>query len=245
MRENRDEVEADSRWALTVSDIYAGYGGMIIVNGVSLKVGPGEIYAIFGPNGAGKTTLLSAIAGIIGIKNGGVCINERDVTQLGAVDRVKLGLCLIPENKRGVFRSLTVRENLVMQRPPWLEGKATEDIVDLFPAFATKMDRLVGSLSGGEQQMVALFRAYLSGARILLLDEMSMGLAPKIVDQVFESVRQIAAKDVAVVIVEQFVGKVLGFCDYACVLSKGRKVMEGPAEELDKEGIAVGYFGDA
>ncbi len=243
MADSKVDTSVVSESILDLSDIHAGYGGVIVLNGVSLGVRPGEIRAVFGVNGAGKTTLLNVAAGLIKNELGNVLINGVDVTKYDTVERVRAGLCLIPENRKGVFRSLTVRENMIMQQPAWESNKQFRDVLSIFPTLSTKLDRNVGSLSGGEQQMVALLRAYVSGAKILLLDEISMGLAPKIVDQVFESVRQIASANVAVLIVEQFVGKVLAFCDYAYVLSKGKVVLEGDSKDLTRERIAGGYFG--
>jgi len=236
-------ISGSESGVLNIVDVHAGYGSVIVLNGITMRVEPGEVRAVFGANGVGKTTLLSVASGLVTTKSGAVYINGDEVTDWDTVARVKAGLCLIPENRRGVFRGLTVRENLVMQRPRWVKGERLESSLEMFPALMGKAQRVVGSLSGGEQQMVALLRAYVSGAKILLLDELSMGLAPKVVDQVFESVRQIAAQNVAVLIVEQFVGKVLAFCDYAYVLSKGKAVMEGKAEDLTRERIAAGYFG--
>jgi branched-chain amino acid transport system ATP-binding protein len=210
-------IAPQSTTVLELRDIVAGYGEGDVLRGVSLAVNKGSIVTLLGANGAGKTTLLRIASGILKAKSGHVMIDLTDVTERTAQARAKAGICLIPEG-RGIFRSLSVRDNLELFRPTW------------------------AALSGGEQQMLALSRAFLSEARIVLVDEVSMGLAPKLVDQVFEILARISAEGVSVLLVEQYVSRALEIADYAYVLSRGQIVLSGTTDQIDQADVAGTYL---
>src|SRR5262249_44242257 len=158
-----------------------------------------------GANGAGKTTLLSCAAGTLKAQSGRIRVNGRDVTSDSPSQRARAGLCLIPEG-RGVFHALTVRENLRMQVPPWAaDASGVDSALEAFPVLKRKLGQLAGTMSGGEQQMLALCRAWIGQAAVVMVDEVSMGLAPHIVDEIFVALRELRASGVALVIVEQYV----------------------------------------
>jgi branched-chain amino acid transport system ATP-binding protein len=194
-------------------------------------------------NGAGKTTLLKAAAGLVRPQRGTIEIDGVDHTRSAAHQRVRAGVCLIPEG-RGIWRSLTVRENLRLQVPPWLRARgALDEAMESFPALAKKLDQPTGTLSGGQQQMVALCRAYLSRARLVLLDEVSIGLAPRVVDEIFSSLDQLARSGTSLLLVEQYVERALELADTVVVLRRGEVVFRGQPDELDHDALIDSYLG--
>jgi branched-chain amino acid transport system ATP-binding protein len=228
---------------LEIAGVDAGYGQAAVLRSVDLQVRPGSVVALLGANGAGKTTTLRVASGLIRPSKGFVTLDGSDMTRAPTHRRAKAGLCLIPEG-RGIFRSLTVRDNLELQIPPWASSQTIEPALSAFPVLRPRLGQVAGSLSGGEQQMLAMSRAYLSEPKVVLLDEVSMGLAPLIVDQIFDSMRQLAATNVALVVVEQFVNRALEMADDAALMRRGEIVWRGPASEVDEEALTSSYLGE-
>ena len=232
---------------LAVGGIAAGYGRLEVVRNIDLEVKPGEVVACIGPNGAGKTTTLRAISGMIRPRRGRVTFAGKDVTREPPERIARLGLVHIPEG-RGLFPSLTVEDTLRLVSNT--TGAETVDVApafDLFPRLRQRRNQAVGTLSGGEQQMVALARAILSRPRLVMVDEMSQGLAPTVVRQLFDVVRVFREQGVAVLLVEQFVESALDVADRAYVFEHGTIAMSGSAAELrsDRTLISGSYLGTA
>ena len=221
--------------AVTVEGVCAGYGRIEVLHGVDLVVPAGSVFALLGPNGAGKSTLLKVVSGRLRATRGSITIGGRPVGHRTAETLVRHGLCSIPEG-RGVFANLTVRENLRMwtYRGGISIGDVEERAYEVFPRLASRSRQLAGTLSGGEQQMLAISRALVTAPEILLLDELSMGLAPLVVAELYEVVGRLAASGVTVVVVEQFVTTVLTVATRAAIMVHGRVAREGsPAEMAD------------
>jgi branched-chain amino acid transport system ATP-binding protein len=224
---------------LTVTDIHTSYGDTAAVRGVSLEVGEGEIVAVLGSNGAGKTTTLRTISGLERPRSGSVVFAGGDITKARAHSIVERGLAQVPEGRR-IFAALTIDENLnlggyLSRRDPKTLARRKQEVFDLFPRLVERRTQLGGTLSGGEQQMLAIGRALMVQPRLLTLDEPSMGLAPIMVKAVFEVVRRIRASGTAVLMVEQNVRQALRLADRAYVLETGRIVLSGPARELAQD----------
>jgi branched-chain amino acid transport system ATP-binding protein len=228
--------------ALRLSDVTAGYGRTVVLRNLNLEVPPGRVVSLLGPNGVGKTTLLRVASGLLSSSRGSVHVNGVDVSRLPAYKRTKLGLCLIPEG-RGIFRSLSVAENLRLQSPPWQSDTSIEKAVEAFPVLGKRLSQRAGSMSGGEQQMLALARAYLSSPAVVLLDEVSMGLSPKLVEEVFATIRKLAALGVTLLIVEQYVNRALEVSDLIVLLDKGSVSFAGPPSDLDSQSLVSHYLG--
>jgi branched-chain amino acid transport system ATP-binding protein len=229
--------------ALEVRGVEAGYDRTTILRGVSLDVPAGEVTALLGPNGAGKTTLLRTVSGLLPCTRGTVSLFGDDVTRLAPHRRFARGLCHIPEG-RGVFRSLTVRENLVMQSRRGQEREAIERAASAFPVLYERLQQTAGTLSGGEQQMLAMASAYVRDPRLILVDEASLGLAPVIVDSVFAFLRQVTSEGAALLIVDQFVTRALEMATTAYVLRQGEITYVGSARELLDGDVFSQYLGD-
>jgi branched-chain amino acid transport system ATP-binding protein len=227
---------------LSVQSLSGGYGATIVVRDVTIDVPPSSVVALLGPNGAGKSTLLRLIAGLLKPQQGTIVMDGTDISALNADARARRGVCLIPEG-HGVFPSLTVAENLMLHGPRRRDAAAVERAMTAFPALANRLGQKAGTLSGGQQQMLALSRAYLCNPQIVLVDEASLGLAPVLVDAVFEFLRDLAATGTSLVIVEQFVGRALALADTAYILSRGRIVFGGSSAELDPDSLMEQYFG--
>jgi branched-chain amino acid transport system ATP-binding protein len=232
---------------LELEGVVAGYGSFTALFGVSLRVEPGEAVAVIGPNGAGKTTLLRVISKLVPVREGRIRLDGRDLAAVEPHRIVELGVAHVPENRR-LFPRLTVEENLVMGAfTPKARARFAErlqEVYALFPRLEERRHQLAGTLSGGEQQMCAIGRGLMSAPRLLLLDEPSAGLAPVVVQQVFELVRQIARSGLTVLIVEQNVQQVLKIVDRAYLLEAGRIRGEGPAAEmLASEDVKKAYIG--
>jgi branched-chain amino acid transport system ATP-binding protein len=228
--------------ALTLEDITAGYGRTTVLRQVCVTVRSHSVVALLGPNGAGKTTLLRVAAGLLQPMSGRVVLGDVDVTRKSANQRGRHGLCLIPEG-RGIFRELTVRENLRLQRPPWVGVDHTDDVLARFPMLGQRLGQVAGTMSGGQQQMLALARALMSEPSVILVDEASMGLAPIVVDEIFETLRAIAATGIALVIVEQFVDRALELADEVVLLDRGRVSASGDAANVDRDALVRSYLG--
>lgn len=226
-----------------VAGVYAGYGRSEVLREVSLSVARGRITALIGANGAGKTTTLRVISGLLRPSRGTVHLAGSDVTRLPPHRRAAAGLCLIPEG-RGIFKSLTVSENLMLAQPPGMvEPPAVDDALQMFPALSSKLKMPAGRLSGGQQQMLALSRAFLARPSVVLLDEVSMGLAPIVVDEIFAALQALAAHDTAILLVEQYVGKALSLADTVVVLEKGTVALSAAPSDLDEDLLFQRYLG--
>jgi branched-chain amino acid transport system ATP-binding protein len=221
---------------LQVDNLGVAYGGLHALSGVSLAVAEGQFVAIVGPNGAGKTTLFKAISGTVPPISGRIVYEGRDLLGIAPWQRAHLGIAHVPEGRQ-VFGALTVLENLEMGAYPqngrdeW--ARNIERIYALFPVLAERRHQLAGTLSGGEQQMVAIGRGIASSPRLLLLDEPSMGLAPAVADLIFDRIAALNREDrITLLLVEQRVAEALESCDYGYVLETGRVVLEGRHEAL-------------
>ena len=209
------------RTMLELEGITAGYGETVVLRDVSLSVPDSSVVALLGPNGAGKTTTLRAASGLIRPISGRVLLDGEDVTGLKPYAMARRGLCHLPEG-HGIFPSLTVKENIVLNSP---KGKERESLVragDQFPVLAARLGQQAGSLSGGEQQMLSLVRAYLMNPRIVVVDEASLGLSPLLVDRVFDALTQIVAGGTALLLVEQYVTRALELADTAYIMNQAR-----------------------
>jgi branched-chain amino acid transport system ATP-binding protein len=212
-----------------------------VLHDVTISVPPSSVVALLGPNGAGKTTTLRVAAGLLKPASGTVVICGNDASKAAPFRRARQGVCLIPEG-RGIFRSLSVRDNLELFTPSWVRDASIERVVEIFPILGQRLGQTAGTLSGGEQQMLALARAVLCEPSIVLVDEVSMGLAPKLVDQIFEILVAIAAEGVSVLLVEQYVSRALELADYAYVLGRGEIVLEGTTDEVRYADVASRYL---
>ena len=232
---------------LEVVDIKVNYGAAPALWGVSLEVKPGELVCVVGPNGAGKTTLINAIAGIHRVREGRLRFNGRDITQLASHKFCEAGIAIVPEGRR-LFTGMSVFDNLELGsfiRSAKVHRKESlEMVLALFPALQAKLQSPAGSLSGGQQQMVAIGRALMARPQLLLLDEPSLGLAPMIVVDMFRAIREINAKGTSVLLVEQNVAMAMQLAHRAYVVEEGRIVAEGLASELlDRPEIRQAYLG--
>jgi branched-chain amino acid transport system ATP-binding protein len=227
--------------------LVAGYSTGAVVRDVSFELGAGTVLAVLGPNGAGKTTLLLAVAGLLPRLGGDVMIDGASISSFRPSEANKVGVVLVPDD-RALFTSLTVEENLraaTRHRPGNRRG-SSDDVVDLFPALRERWKVAAGSLSGGEQQMLAVARALVQRPRALLIDEMSMGLAPVVVEELLPVVRRVADETGAVVIlVEQHVHLALEIADEAMVLTHGETVLAGNADDIaaDVQKLEAAYLG--
>jgi len=227
---------------LTLDSLTAGYGDTTVLRGVDFTVAGGEVVALLGPNGAGKTTLLKTATGFLKPRSGKIWLDGNDVTGAAPYRYTRCGVCHLPEG-RGIFPSLSVRENLVVQARGINLKKSLEDVADLFPVLARRLNQTAGSLSGGEQQMLALSRAYLGNPKIILVDEPSLGLAPRVIDQIYEVLARFVSRRVSLVIVEQYVQRVLDMANRVYILSSGQVIHSGAADELDADMIYQRYLG--
>ena len=227
---------------LELAGVTAGYGDATVLRDVSLVVPAGRVVALLGPNGAGKTTLLSVASGLLRPRGGRILLDGQDMTSAPPEARARAGLCHVTEG-RSVFRGLTVRDNLRMFAHAGQEEEGIERAVSAFPKLGQRLNQLAGTMSGGEQQMVALARAYSRRPEVVLLDEVSMGLAPIIIDDIFEFLARVAAEGTALLIVEQYVRKALQLADYVYVLARGRIVLLGEPSELEGTDLFARYLG--
>ena len=231
---------------LTVEHLDAGYGDTQVLWDISLRLGPGEIVALIGSNGAGKSTLLGAVSGVVEKRASRVAFAEVDLTRLQPDRIVASGVVQVPQGRR-LFSALTVRENLLMGAFLRHDNEVESDlerVLSLLPRLRERYEFLAGRLSGGEQQMVAIARGLMARPKVLLIDEMSLGLAPVMVDQLLEILRGINEAGVTILMVEQDVQTALEFAQRAYVLETGRMVLEGPcAQLLDNPSIQTAYLG--
>jgi branched-chain amino acid transport system ATP-binding protein len=227
---------------LTLDSVTAGYGDTTVLRGVDFTVGDGEVIALLGPNGAGKTTLLRTATGFVRPRSGRIAVDGDDVTGDAPHRYSRRGICHLPEG-RGIFPSLTVKENLSVQARGVDVKASLSDFIELFPSLSKRLGQTAGSLSGGEQQMLALSRAYLTNPKIILVDEPSLGLAPRIIDQIYEILAQFVARGISLVIVEQYLQRALALANKVYILSRGEVIHVGKADELDQDQIYQRYLG--
>jgi branched-chain amino acid transport system ATP-binding protein len=230
---------------LRLEDVDTFYGPIHILQGVNLEVGAGELVCLLGGNASGKSTTLKTVLGIVQPRNGSVHFDGEDVTSRSTSYRIGKGIAIVPENRR-LFGPMTVLENL--QMGAYLHGGGTKEAFDrvyeLFPLLRDRRSQLAGTLSGGEQQMVAMGRALMSRPKLLLMDEPSMGLAPILVERNFEIIEQVHESGVAILVVEQNANVSLAIADRGYVLSTGRVVLSGAAAELrEHEDLRKAYLG--
>ncbi len=234
---------------LAIRDLDVAYGAVTALRGVSLSIAPGEVVALLGANGAGKSTLLRTISGVVRAKRGDILFNGATIGKLPPAQIVRAGIAHSPEGRR-VFPGLTVAENLRLgaaargaSAAEWMADRET--YYDLFPVLRDRMNQTAGTLSGGEQQMLAVSRALMSRPRVLLLDEPSLGVAPLIVRALFKTLAALKADGMTMLLVEQDVRMALSLADRAYVLRTGSVVLSGTAAELkaDQEGVAAAYLG--
>ena len=233
---------------LKISGLKVAYGGIKAVKGVDLQVDEGELVTLIGSNGAGKTTTMKAITGTLPIAEGDIQYLGKSIRGKGAWDLVKDGLAMVPEG-RGVFTRMTITENL--QMGAYIRSDKAEIATDiekmftLFPRLRERNDQLAGTLSGGEQQMLAICRALMSRPKVLLLDEPSMGLSPIMVDKIFEVISDVSTRGVTILLVEQNASRALGIADRGYVMESGIVSMNGPAKELLSDPrVRAAYLGE-
>ncbi len=232
---------------LEVKDLEVYYGVICALKGISFEVNEGEIVTLIGANGAGKTTTMQSVVGLIPAKAGNVTFNGADITKTPCHKIVHLGMTQVPEGRR-VFQELTVYENLMMGAYSLKKNTSfkedLEHIYTLFPRLAERKNQIAGTLSGGEQQMLAMGRALMSHPKLLMLDEPSMGLSPLLVDQVFEIIKEINKSGTTILLVEQNAGKSLAISDRGYVLENGSIVLTGTGKELmQSEDVKKAYLG--
>ncbi len=233
---------------LKVSGLKVGYGGIQAVKGVDFEVREGELVSLIGSNGAGKTTTMKAITGTLPFKDGDIEYLGQSIKGKGSWDLVKQGLAMVPEG-RGVFTRMTILENLAMGayiRDDTAEiALDVEQMFSIFPRLKERKDQLAGTMSGGEQQMLAMGRALMSRPKVLLLDEPSMGLSPIMVDKIFEVIKEVSSKGVTVLLVEQNASRALGIADRGYVMDSGLITMTGDAKEmLNDPKVRAAYLGE-
>ncbi|HEV7687191.1 MAG TPA: ABC transporter ATP-binding protein [Acidimicrobiia bacterium] len=227
---------------LELRNVTAGYGSHTVLRDVDLVVPDHSVVALLGPNGAGKTTLLRVASGLLRPTAGRLILDGQDATGWPSHRLAAAGVCHVPEG-RGIFRALSVRDNIRLQANPALDLEPVRAVAEAFPRLGERLDQRAGTMSGGEQQMLALAHAYVAGSNTVLLDEVSMGLAPKIIDEIFDYLRRLAEKGAALLLVEQYVGRALELADFVYILNKGRVQFVGEAGELGEEQILASYLG--
>lgn len=232
---------------LALRDVSFAYEGALAVSGVSMEVRPGEIVALLGSNGAGKSTTAKLIAGALRPQRGSIGIGPVELAGLPAHRVMRHGIVLVPEG-RLVFVEMTVRENLLMgaykETDREVVGRRLDEVCAIFPRLRERERQAAGSLSGGEQQMLALARGLMAGPRVLILDEPSLGIMPKLVREIFDLIRAIAGRGISVLLIEQNARASLGIASRAYVLEKGRIIVEGASSDLlDDEFVGKAYLG--
>ena len=232
---------------LKVDDIHVYYGAIHAIKGVSFEVNEGEIVTLIGANGAGKTTTLNTVAGLLRPRSGSITFDGKNMANIPCNKTVSLGMALCPEGRR-IFQQMTVRENLEMggfTRPKNEIPVSMEEMFQRFPRLKEREKQIAGTLSGGEQQMLAIARAMMSKPRLLMLDEPSMGLAPILVEQIFDIIKELHAAGVTILLVEQNAQMALSIADRAYVLETGNVSKTGPADDLlHDDDVRKAYLGN-
>jgi branched-chain amino acid transport system ATP-binding protein len=225
-----------------LNGIVAGYGETTVLREVSLAIPPGRVVALLGPNGAGKTTLLRVASGLLKATRGDVRLDGVSIENEPPEKRARLGICHVPQG-RGIFPTMTVRENLLIHSGNADHGAGIDRAVEAFPRLGDRLSQTAGTMSGGEQQMLALTRAYLTNPRFVFVDEVSLGLAPRIVDEIFVFLRRLADEQAALLLVEQYIVRALEIADFVFILSQGEVVFAGEPTELDETEVFNRYVG--
>jgi branched-chain amino acid transport system ATP-binding protein len=218
---------------LRLESLSCGYGEMTVVHGLTLNVPDGEITALLGANGAGKSSTIMCIAGHVAVIGGRIIYKEMDITQATPMERVSAGIAVVPEGRR-LFPSLSVEENLVVggySRPRGFTREGIDQVLALFPRLGERLGQLAGSLSGGEQQMLSIGRAMMSRPQMLLIDELSLGLMPKIIDICYEAITELKREGLTILLIEQSTQRALEVADRVCVLESGKVVWKDTAEK--------------
>ena len=218
---------------LQLESLNCGYGEMTVVQGLSLEVPAGEITALLGANGAGKSSTILCIAGHVAVMGGRIIYKEKDITDATPMERVADGIAVVPEGRR-LFPNLTVEENLIVggySQPRDFTREGIERVLALFPRLRERLGQLAGSLSGGEQQMLSIGRAMMSRPQLLLVDELSLGLMPKIIDICYEAISELKSKGLTILLIEQSTQRALEVADHVCVLESGKTVWKDTAEK--------------
>lgn len=233
---------------LEIKDLEVFYGMIQAIKGVSFEVNEGEVIALIGANGAGKTTILHTITGLLDARGGSVVFDGTDITKVPAHKIVSMGMAHVPEGRR-VFANLSVYQNLKMGAYTRKDKPEIEDtlnmVYDRFPRLKERQNQMAGTLSGGEQQMLAMGRALMSRPRIILMDEPSMGLSPIFVNEIFDIIKEVSASGTTVLLVEQNAKKALSISDRAYVLETGKIVLDGKADDLlNNDSIKKAYLGE-
>jgi branched-chain amino acid transport system ATP-binding protein len=229
---------------LKLENLSCGYGSVEAVHDLSFEVPSGSVFALLGPNGAGKTSAIMAIMGHVDIHGGRIALEGEDITRRRAIDRVGLGVSLVPEGRQ-LFSDLTVDENLTVggyARPVHRDAAKRERVFGLFPRLSERRTQLAGSLSGGEQQMLAIGRALMAEPRLLLVDELSLGLMPKMVDLCLDALLRLKREGLTILLVEQNTARALDVADKVCVMSSGVQVYQGTAFEAKAAGSMFATF---
>ncbi len=236
---------------LTIDKLSAGYGKVQVLHGITIEVPKGKVVTLIGSNGAGKTTTMRAVSGMIPSSAGDIKLNGQRITGLESYHIARRGLAHSPEGRR-VFATMSVTDNLLLGAFPRMSGsrpkgnvaKDLDRAMELFPRLKERRTQLAGTLSGGEQQMLAMARATMLNPDVILLDEPSMGLAPILVDEVFKIISRLKSQGVTMLLVEQFAAAALAVADYGYVLENGRIAVEGPADRLrDDPAVKAAYLG--
>ncbi len=227
---------------LELRGISAGYDTGTVLRNVDLIVPDSSVVALIGPNGAGKTTLLRVASGLLKPSAGQLILDGSDLTGRPPETLARRGICHVPEG-RGVFPGLSVADNVRLQAPPAAGKRAMTRAAEAFPRLGERSAQLAGTMSGGEQQMLALAHTYVSDPSVVLLDEVSMGLAPKIVSEIFEFLKALAQSGKSLLLVEQYVARALEFADYVYILNRGRITFAGEPGELSESAVAESYLG--
>ena len=232
---------------LTVSDLYAGYDGLPVVYGVSLDILPGELVAIVGANGAGKTTTMRAVSGLIHPLQGRITFMGQDISKLAAHQILKLGISYVPEGRR-IFGKLSVKKNLYLgaytETSQAEVKRRLDELFHIFPVLGSRANQIAETLSGGEQQMLAIARGLISRPKLLMLDEMSLGLMPSMVEKMMETITSINKSGVTVLLVEQMVQEALEIAHRGYVIQNGKIIQSGSSSELlDSEQVRKAYLG--
>lgn len=233
---------------LEVKDLYVSYGMIAALKGISFEVNEGEVIALIGANGAGKTTTLHTLTGLLHAKSGSITFDGKELTKTPAHKIVEMGIAHVPEGRR-VFQNLTVLDNLKLgaftRKDKAGIAKDIEEVYELFPRLAERKTQIAGTLSGGEQQMLAMGRALMSKPKIVVMDEPSMGLSPLLVSKIFEIIEMIRERGTTVLLVEQNAKKALAISDRAYVLETGKIVLSGDAHELmNDDSVKKAYLGE-
>ncbi|MEE8506571.1 MAG: ABC transporter ATP-binding protein [Kiloniellales bacterium] len=231
---------------LRLTELSAGYGAFTAVHGLSLTVAPASVFALVGANGAGKSSTIMAIAGHVAVQGGNIELDGQDITALPVARRVGRGIALAPEGRR-LFGDLSVRDNLMIGGyacPRRDEAENRARVIELFPRLGERLDQAAGTLSGGEQQMLSIGRALMAQPRLLMVDEVSLGLMPAAIDTCYAAIRRLKEVGISVLLVEQSTARALEVADSVCVLESGRAVWQGSAEEARKDPAMIeAYMG--